>query len=163
VTPSITGVKFYGQINASMAAITGVALNNQATNTLYNSLQQSLPTTNDLSAFVASAQTAISQLADAYCTAANKGTLFPGLDTAQSAATYFGTTTPNVANRNLVINPLIANALGGATTNPAQAQVLTTELNLLITNLAGTSGTTSGQVAQGACSAVLGSAVVSLQ
>ena len=53
--------------------------------------------------------------------------------------------------------------MGGATTNPGQAQVVTDELNLLITNLAGTSGTTSGQVAQGACSAVLGSAVVSLQ
>jgi hypothetical protein len=168
VTPAISGVKFYGQINAAMAQITGVALNNQATNTVYNSLQQSLPTTNDLSAFVASAQTAIAQLADAYCTAANKATLFPTLDTTQAnAATYFGTApaagSPATGNRGLVINPLVNAALGGATTNPARAQVVTDELNLLITNLAGVSGTTSGQVAQGACSAVLGSAVVSLQ
>jgi len=168
VAPPVNGVKFYGQINAAMAQITGVALNNQATNTVYQSLQQSLPTTNDLSAFVASAQTAIAQLADAYCTAANKATLFPGLDPNQTnAATYFGaapaTNTPATGNRALVINPLIANALGGATTNAQQALVLQNELNLLITNLAGTSGTTSGQVAQGACSAVLGSAVVSLQ
>ena len=37
VSPPIGGVKFYGQINAAMAQITGVALTNQTTNTLYNS------------------------------------------------------------------------------------------------------------------------------
>jgi hypothetical protein len=170
VTPPLTGVKFYGQINAAMAQITGVALNNQATNTLYNQLQQSLPTTNDLSAFVASAQTAIAQLADAYCAAANKATLFPGLDPAQTnPGTYFGAAPPvgtaATGNRALVINPLINNALGGATTSPEKAMILQDELNALITKLSAvtTPAPTSGVVAQGACSAVLGSAVVSLQ
>jgi hypothetical protein len=169
VSPAIGGVKFYGQINAAMASVTGVALNNQTTNTLYNQLQQSLPTTNDLSAFVASAQTAIAQLADAYCTAANKATLFPGLDTAQTnPGTYFGAApaagSPATGNRALVISPLVNNALGGATVNPAKAQIVTDELNRLITNLsAATPAPTSGAVAQAACSAVLGSAVVSMQ
>jgi hypothetical protein len=170
VSPPISGVKFYGQINAAMAQITGVALTNQATNTLYNSLQQSLPTTNDLSAFVASSQTAIAQLADAYCAAANKATLFPTLDTANTnPATYFGAApavgSPATGNRALVINPLINNALGGATTNPGAAQVVQDELNRLITNLAATTPTppNSGVIAQAACSAVLGSAIVSLQ
>ena len=169
VTPPLSGVKFYGQINAAMAQITGVALNNQATNTLYNQLQQSLPTTNDLSAFVASAQTAIAQLADAYCAAANKATLFPGLDATQTnPGTYFGAAPPAgtaaTGNRALVINPLINNALGGATTSPEKAAILQDELNALITKLSAvTPAPTSGAVAQGACSAVLGSAVVSLQ
>jgi hypothetical protein len=169
VSPPLRGVKFYGQINAAMAQITGVPLNNQTTNSLYNSLQQSLPTTNDLSAFVASSQTAIAQLADAYCAAANKATLFPGLDTAQTnPGTYFGAApalgSPATGNRALVINPLINNALGGATTNAVTAQIVQDELNRLITNLAAAqTPPTSGAIAQAACSAVLGSAVVSLQ
>ena len=169
VSPAIGGVKFYGQVNAAMAQVTGVALTNQTTNTLYNQLQQSLPTTSDLSAFVASAQTAIAQLADAYCAAANKTTLFPGLDTTQTnPGTYYGAApavgSPATGNRALVINPLVNNALGGATVNPAKAQIVTDELNRLITNLsAATPAPTSGAVAQAACSAVLGSAVVSMQ
>jgi len=170
VTPALSGVKFYGQINAAMAQITGVPLTNQATNTLYNSLQQSLPTTNDLTAFVASAQTAIAQLADAYCTAANKATLFPGLDLTQAnPGTYFGAapaagTIAATGPRSLLINPLINNALGGASLNMAKAVVVSDELNRLITNLAAaTTPPNSGQIAQAACSAVLGSAVVSLQ
>jgi hypothetical protein len=58
---------------------------------------------------------------------------------------------------------LVNAATGGSTVNPTQAQLVTDELNRLITILVGTSGTTTAQAAQGACSAVLGSAVVSLQ
>jgi hypothetical protein len=173
VSPPISGVKFYGQINAAMSQITGVPVNNATVNTAYNSLQQSLPTTNDLSAFVASAQTAISSLADSYCgtalsTAAIKTVTFPNLDLTQTATTYFGSTTPaagsaQAANRALVINPLVNAATGGATVNPTQAQLVANELNLLITTLVGTNAATTTQAAQGACDAVLGSAVVSLQ
>jgi cytochrome c553 len=173
VSPPLSGVKFYGQINAAMSQITGVPVNNVTVNTLYNTLQQSLPTTNDLSAFVASAQTAISSLADAYCsTAVNTPSIqtatFPGLNLTQTAATFFGTTTPAAGspatgNRAVVINPLVNAATGGATINPTQAQLVTDELNRLITTLVVTNGATTAQTAQGACSAVLGSAVVSLQ
>jgi hypothetical protein len=173
VSPPLSGVKFYGQINAAMSQITGVPVNNVTVNMLYNTLQQSLPTTNDLSAFVASAQTAISSLADAYCsTAVNTPSIqtatFPGLNLTQTAATFFGTTTPAAGspatgNRAVVINPLVNAATGGATINPTQAQLVTDELNRLITTLVVTNGATTAQTAQGACSAVLGSAVVSLQ
>jgi hypothetical protein len=149
-------------------------VNNATVNKAYNSLEQSLPTTNDLSAFVASAQTAISSLADSYCgTAVNTPAIqtvtFPGLtNLTGSGATFFGTTTPAAGtpatgNRALVINPLVNAATGGATVNPTQAQLVTDELNRLITTLVGTTGTTTAQAAQGACDAVLGSAVVSLQ
>jgi hypothetical protein len=174
VGPSVRGVKFYAQINAAMAQITGVPVQTQAVYTLYNTLQQALPPTNDLTAFVPSAQTAISQLADLYCstavnTASIKNATFPNLDLTQAAATYFGPTTAGatltaaqITNRGLVINPLINGAIGSGV-NAAAATVVTTELNNLMNTLVGTSGTTSIQVAQGACSAVLGSAVVSLQ
>jgi hypothetical protein len=163
-------VKFYGQINAAMSQITGVPVTNTTVNTLYNTLQQSLPTSNDLSAFTASAQTAISSLADAYCsTAVNTPSIqtvtFPGLVLTQPAASYFGAApaagSPATGNRGLVINPLVNAATGGLT--PTQAQLVIDELNSLITTLAVTNGATTAQTAQGACSAVLGSAVVSLQ
>jgi hypothetical protein len=160
-----------------MAQITGVPVSTPAVFTLYNTLQQSLPPTNDITAFVPSGQTAISQLADLYCnTAVNTASIqaktFPGLDLKQSAATYFGATTPaagsaQATNRALVINPLINAAIGSSVNpgdvNPAEATLVTTELNNLMNTLVGVSGTTTAQVAQGACSAVLGSAVVSLQ
>jgi hypothetical protein len=171
-----SGVKFYGQINAAMSQITGVPVSNATVNTVYNSLQQSLPTTNDLSAFVASAQTAISQLADAYCTTAvSTKSLFPTVDLTQTATSYFGQATATltaaqISNRGLVINPLVNAATGGSAVNPNQAALVTTELNTLIDNLVGTPtnglppiNATTTQTAQAACSAVLGSAVVSLQ
>jgi cytochrome c553 len=172
VSPPLSGVKFYGQINAAMSQITGVPTSNQTVNTLYNSLQQSLPTTNDLSAFVASAQTAISQLADAYCsTAINTPSIqaatFPGLNLSQTASSYFGTTSltaTQMSNRNLVINPLVNAIAGGPSVNATEATLITNELNTLITTLVGApDNATTTQAAQGACSAVLGSAAVSLQ
>jgi hypothetical protein len=179
VAPTI-GVKFYGQINAAMSQITGVPVSNATVNTAYNSLQQSLPTTNDLSAFVASAQTAISQLADSYCstainTPAIRTATFPNLDLTQTATSYFGQSTATltatqISNRGLVINPLVNSSTGGSAVNPTQAALVTTELNTLIDNLVGTPtnglpaiNATTTQTAQAACSAVLGSAVVSLQ
>jgi hypothetical protein len=163
-----------------MSQITGVPVSNATVNTVYNSLQQSLPTTNDLSAFVASAQTAISQLADSYCstainTPAIRTATFPNLDLTQTATSYFGPATAmltatQISNRGLVINPLVNAATGGSTVNPNQAALVTTELNTLIDNLVGTPtnglpaiNATTTQTAQAACSAVLGSAVVSLQ
>jgi hypothetical protein len=172
VSPPLTGVKFYSQINAAMSRITGVPVTNATVNTLYNTLQQSLPTSNDLSAFTASAQTAISTLADAYCsqavnTPAIQTVTFPGLVLNQTASTYFGAApavgSPATGNRGLLINPLVNATTGGAAVNPNQAQLVTDTLNALITTLAVTNGATTAQTAQGACSALLGSAVVSLQ
>jgi len=174
LSPPLGGVKFYGQINAAMSQITGVPLTNATTNTLYNSLQQSLPTTNDLSAFVASSQTAIAQLADAYCTQAiSSKSLFAGgtaPDLTQTATSYFGPSSSGAAitatqqtNRNLVINPLVNAVTGGASVNATATTNLTNALNTLITTLVGTDAATTTQAAQGACSAILGSAAVSLQ
>jgi Concanavalin A-like lectin/glucanases superfamily len=173
VSPPLSGVKFYGQINAAMSQITGVPVTTAAVNTVYQSLQQSLPTTNDLSAFVASSQTAISQLADIYCTtalstASIKNATFPGLDLTQTASSYFGTTTPAAGsaqanNRALLINPLVTAVTGGASVNSTATTQLTGALNNLLTTLVGTDAATTTQAAQGACSAILGSAAVSLQ
>jgi hypothetical protein len=176
VGPPARGVKNYAQINAAMAQITGVPVNNPAVYALYNTLQQALPPTNDIMAFVPSGQTAISQLADLYCnTAVNTPSIqaqtFPGLDLTQQAAAYFSGTTPAAgspqeAHRALVITPLVNRAFGGSSVDAATAKLVTDELNYLISSLVTANGAGPGrtaQVAQGACSAVLGSSVVSMQ
>ncbi len=61
------GVATFERINNSMSRITGVALINTTVSTLYHSAQQSLPASPLIAAFLPSHQTAISQLANAYC------------------------------------------------------------------------------------------------
>jgi len=161
------GVKNFAQINAALSAITGVPVSNSTVNTLYNTLQQSLPPTNDLGAFLASHQTAISALADQYCNVAvTTNTLFTGLNLAGNPATLFGTVAaPNQANINLVADPLVARALG-TNVNPIAEAAIRTELNAFIPGRAAINSTAAGRtaaIAQAACTAVLGSAVVSLQ
>jgi hypothetical protein len=168
--PSRKGVKNFAQVNAALSQITGVPVTNSTVNTMYNTLQQSLPPTNDLGAFLASHQTAISALADTYCNQAvttSAAAVFPGLNLANgNTMTYFGTTAaPNTANLNLVINPLVARAIG-SNVNPTVEAAVRTEITSLITTLAGTTPTVAGRTAsitQAACTAVLGSAAVSLQ
>jgi hypothetical protein len=165
------GVRTFQEANVSMAAITGVPVSNTAVATTYNTLQQSLPPAPQLDAFLSSQQTAYSQLAVSYCTTAVNtpallSALFPGLDLTQPAATYFGTTTPNSTNRNLIIGPLVTRAIGSGV-SPMTTTAVTNELNALITKLvSGSNGNLAGRtavVAQSACSAVLGSAAVSVQ
>jgi hypothetical protein len=93
--------------------------------------------------------------------------MFPGLNLNNgNAATYFGTTAaPNQANINLVADPLVARALG-TNVNPTVEAAVRAELTSLLPTLAATNGTTAGRTAsitQAACTAVLGSAAVSLQ
>ena len=171
VTPPTRGVKNYSQINAALSQVTGVPVTNQTVNSVYQSLQQSLPTTNDLAAFTASAQTAIASLTDAYCgTAVNTSSIlaqtFPGLNLTQSAASTFGSSTPAAGsqqanNRALLINPLVNGVFGAGSNNP-QATVVTTELNNLINTLV-TGNVATAKVAQDTCDAVLGSAVLAMQ
>src|ERR1700719_1161154 len=61
------GVATFERINNSMSRITGVPLANSTVATLYHSEQQSLPAAPLISAFLPSHQTAIAQLANAYC------------------------------------------------------------------------------------------------
>jgi hypothetical protein len=159
------GVKNFAQINAALSAITGVPVSNNTVNTLYNTLQQSLPPTNDLGAFLASHQTAISALADQYCNVAvttSAATVFPGLNLNNgNTQTYFA----NQGNINLVADPLVARALG-ANVNPTVEAAIRAELNTFIPARAAVTSTAAGRtaaIAQAACTAVLGSAVVSLQ
>jgi len=165
------GVRTFAQVNATLALITGVPITNSTVATLYNSEQQSLPAAPQIDAFLSAHQTAISQLAAAYCgqllgTQALRDAFFgAGLDASvnASAAAFFGTSTPNTANRNIVINALASHALG-SNVYPATATAIQNEVNALLTRIPGlNSSATVATATTAACTAVLGSAAVSLQ
>ena len=61
------GVATFERVNNSLARITGVPITNPVVSALYSVSQQSLPAGPLISAFVPSQQTAMSQLANAYC------------------------------------------------------------------------------------------------
>jgi hypothetical protein len=163
------GVATFERINHSLARITGVATTNPVVSALYNVSQQSLPAGPLLSAFVPSQQTAMSQLANAYCgqllaTPSLRATFFggTGLDASlnASASGFFGAS--GSANRLLVINALVTNAVGNAT--PASASAVRSEVDSLLTRIPTlNAGATVSQATVAACTAVLGSAVVTLQ
>jgi hypothetical protein len=163
------GVATFERVNNSLARITGVPITNPVVSALYSVSQQSLPAGPLISAFVPSQQTAMSQLANAYCgqllaTQSLRDTFFggTGLDASLNAGAsgFFGAS--GSANRQLVINALVTNAVGNAT--PASASAVSGEVDSLLTRIPTlNAGATVSQATVAACTAVLGSAVVTLQ
>jgi hypothetical protein len=159
------GVRLFAEVNASMSRVTGVPITDTTVAALYASEQQSLPAVPQINAFTASEQTAISELAGAYCgeLVNNQGyrdAFFgTGLDASiSSGASFFSST----SNQNIVITPL-ANALVGVSTDPAYA-ALQNELSALLTRIPTlSSGATVKVAAQAACQAALGSAALTLK
>src|SRR5438132_10803499 len=107
------GIATFERINHSLARITGVPITNPVVAALYNSEQQSLPSQPLVSAFLPSHQTAIAQLANAYCgqltqTQSLRDAFFgTGLDASinSSASGFFGSS--GSASRSIVINALV--------------------------------------------------------
>ena len=165
------GVATFERVNRSLSAITGVPITNATVAALYNSEQQSLPSAPQIDAFLAAQQTAITQLATAYCgqlldTQSLRDAFFgTGLDASltATAAAFFGTATPNTTNRNIAINALIAKAIG-TNVDTTVASAANNELNALLTRIPTLSSTaTVSQATKAACTAVLASAAVTLQ
>jgi Concanavalin A-like lectin/glucanases superfamily len=163
------GIATFERANKSFARITGVAITDPVVSALYNTSQQSMPAGPLISAFVPSQQTALSQLANAYCgemlaNAALTHTFFNGgLDghLGATASSFFGA--GGSPQRATVINALIANAIG-ANVNPQAASAVQSEVDALITRVPTLNGAaTVGQATVAACTAVLGSAAVTLQ
>jgi len=163
------GIATFERVNNSLSRITGVPITNPVVSALYSVSQQSLPAGPLISAFVPSQQTAMSQLANAYCgqllaAQSLRDTFFggTGLDASlnASASGFFGAS--GSANRQLVINALVTNAVGNAT--PASAGAVRSEVDSLLTRIPTlNAGATVSQATVAACTAVLGSAVVTLQ
>ncbi|MBP6515172.1 MAG: LamG domain-containing protein, partial [Steroidobacteraceae bacterium] len=162
------GLKTFEELDASMSVMTGVPRSLPEIAATYDRIQQQLPVEADIEGFLSSHQVGLAQLAIEYCNAlvddsARRAQYFPGFDFAAPAAQAFDT----AAERNLVIDPLVARAIGtGIATQPSAAEVRA-ELDSLITRLAscglGCAADRTPTVVKSACSAVVGSAATLLQ
>ena len=78
-------MRTFDEINATMAAVTGVSPNTAAVKATFTNVRQSLPAVDSIEAFLSSHQTSIAQLAIQYCDAlvddtARAQRYFPGLN-----------------------------------------------------------------------------------
>jgi hypothetical protein len=179
------GVATFERVYHAMSGITGVPFTNAAVATVYNSVQQSMPSAPQINAFLASHQTAISQMAGVYCaqlvgTQSYRdkffaGTGLSGLDAAingnASASSYFGSGgATGQANIDSVVTPLVSAIVGpainGTTPYPQAASGMRTELNNLLLRIPTLPLTTPANVSAAtiaACNAALGSAAATMQ
>ncbi len=168
------GIRTFERLAQTMAKVTGVPMTDTNVNQVYTSVQSALPPVPDLTAFSAANQTAISQLAIAFCSEMvnTRGTAFfgAGFDPTQGGS-YFSAPINTNSNRDQVINGLYVNLVGGTIganlgTQPNFPSVQT-ELDALITNLTPGAYTStanrSGVVTKAACAALLGSASTLVQ
>ncbi|MGH8219918.1 MAG: LamG domain-containing protein [Steroidobacteraceae bacterium] len=157
------GVRTFERINQSMAKLTGISPLNASVASTYASVQQSLPSIPDFSAYSYSNQMAVAQLAAAYCgaAAASGSSIFgAGFNAAQSGSALAG-------NSSTLITALYDNLIGTApdgtqlTIAPSPAEVqseLGTLINTLASGSAGSASGGAGTIATAACSALLASA-----
>ena len=176
------GLRDFAEINASLAAMTGIPATTPLVASTYEKVKQQLPTLTNLDGFLAAQQMGITQLTVAYCNAlvgnsgaanAARAAVFPGFDFTASAATAFD----NSTKRDLIIEPLLkrllaaemADASGPHTSLEKQADpaALRLELNQLITNMISCGGSCAADrtltTVKATCAASLGSAVMLLQ
>ncbi|MGB0998594.1 MAG: LamG domain-containing protein, partial [Pseudomonadales bacterium] len=162
------GLKTFDEINATMAAVTGVSRTVTGVADTYQTIRQQLPSAENVEGFLSAHQMAVTQLAIQYCDALVeninlRASYFPGLDFGAAANEAFDTP----AERDLMITPILNNMVGdNLGSQPANAGV-ETELNNLIDTLtacgAGCAADRTETVVKASCAAVLGSAVTLVQ
>ena len=161
------GVRNFAEINASMAAATTVPANTAAVKATYDKILQQLPAVERIDGFLASNQTAVTQLAISYCnslveTPARASAFFPGLDLNSPPSTAFAQ-----ANRHLIIDPLLDRLIGSNLTSQPDVPAVTAELNALMNRLTTCGGACPSDrtrtVVKASCAAVLGSAALLVQ
>jgi hypothetical protein len=167
------GVRTFDEINATMAALTGVSPEDMAVDITFQNLRQSMPAVETPETFLSSHQVAVAQLAIEYCNALieNRGSTstaeyFPGFN-------FDATPQDAFLNRDALIAPLIDNMMGIAIQTQPDFVVVQDELgyasavagghpgDLIDRLIAG--GTDTRSIAKGICAAVLGSAVTLVQ
>ena len=146
------------QINAAMAAITGVNPNNATVKSTFDSVRASLPATPSIDAFLSSHQTSIAQLALQYCSAL--------VDDDATRGAFFGSNLSGLqlpAGQATIIGPIVSKSVGNAQTQPnAETE---DELEALVGRLcpSNCSGARSLAVTKAVCGAALGSAALLVQ
>jgi hypothetical protein len=163
------GVRTFERVNQSMAKLTGVSPLNASVASTYASVQQSLPAISNLSAFASSNQTAVAQLAAAYCQAMSTDpTMGPAFFGAGYDPTQPGSWLTNGTNSSQVINAIYNNLIGTNQgvplgTMPSLTEVsgeLSSLIGILDTGSALTQSGETGVISTAACTAVLSSAAM---
>ena len=164
------GVRTFDEINATMAAVTGVDPETTSVDMTYQNLRQSLPVLETPQGFLSSHQVAIAQLAIEYCNALVDGpsaaAYFNNFDFSQPPAAAYGG-----AARDQIIDPLIDNIMGiGVQTQPDFVDVRnelgyisTGPDNLIDRLIASPDNPSTAAIAKGVCASVLGSGVMLVQ
>jgi len=167
------GVRTFDEINATMAAVTGVDPETPAVDMTFQNLRQSLPTIENPAGFLSSHQVAIAQLAIEYCNALvdgpNSASFFGGFNFNQAPSTAYAG-----AARNQVIDPLIDAIMGIGVMDQPDFVTVREELgyatpdgvrpdNLVDRLIASPDNPNSAAIAKGVCAAVLGSGVMLIQ
>ena len=186
---SDVGLRTFDEIDTTLSLITGVPQTNTRVRATYTLVKQALPAIEKFGAFGPAQQTALAQLAMQYCNVlvddnTLRGAFFGGLDGSGTGTAVFGTAgSPNMANRDLLINSLITKAVGngmqafqvsGAADPRRVAQrrrriratgpIVTPGLiNRLVSGPTGASPTGGRTVMKSACGAVLGSGATLIQ
>ncbi len=173
------GVRTFDEINATLSTITGVPMSDPTIETTYDQIRQSLPTVEDVEAFLSSHQMAIAQLSILYCAAliddpvrrVDPATGFPGFPFTSTVGTAYP------ASQGLLINPLLDRVLGTTAnfigTQPDRTAVAT-ELDELINGIptdpnrpglanGGGDQVRTRTIAKSVCAALLGSAAMLVQ
>jgi hypothetical protein len=154
------GVRTFERVNQSMAKLTGVSALNSTVASTYSSVQQSLPAIPNFSAFSSSNQTAVAQLAAAYCQAlATDPSLGPAFFGSGYVASNPGSWV--ASNETQVINAIYNNLIGTNQGTPISSQPTPQQVQTELTNLIGIlndGSANTGTIATAACAAVLSSA-----
>lgn len=130
--PPDVGIRVFAEINASMAAMTGVPVTNPAVRAVYQNYEQQLPSVENIDGFLGSHQMAIAQLALTYCSelvdgngSISRDSYFAGFDFSASETTAFDT----AAKRKAILDPLMLAAINAdgissnLTSQPAEAEI----------------------------------------
>jgi len=179
------GLRTFDEINATMAAVTGVDPNDANVKAVFTTIKQQLPTTEDINTFLSAHEIGVAQLAIEYCSAlvddtTARAAFFPGFNFNADANTV-----SDADWSNLVAGPLLDRIMGtNLATQPDRAAVQAELLTLItdpndvrLDNSGSTDGLPDGLakcggpcgagrtelVVKSACAAVLGSAVSLVQ
>lgn len=175
------GLRNFHEINASMAAITGVSPNQVDVEAVYTTVKQQLPSVENIEGFLSAHQMAISQMAIEYCSALveNKGMIsresyFPGFFGPAPLPEAADIAFNSPVKRNLIITPLMNKVMNsGLTVQPDTADV-TVEVGSLMQKMSApdcaatppvtcSSVERTEQIVKASCAALLGSAAMLLQ
>ncbi|MDO3384684.1 LamG domain-containing protein [Gilvimarinus sp. SDUM040013] len=165
----LIGIKTFAEIDASLAAMTGVPRSTASVASTYQKVEQQLPVISQMDGFLAAQQMGITQLAVSYCSAlvddsSLRADFFPGFNFAATAGSAF-----DVGDRNQVIEPLLSAMVAGEVSGSALASqpnpdTIRTELNSLIDTMTACGGSCdtnrTATTVKATCAAALGSAIM---